>query len=81
MFLAVGLTGDDETGRGDSRAWLVETMGTARASFGLVALASMVMVWSKWYDYDTEGEVGIATLRAASLGEDGNKNKKWICQR
>lgn len=44
MFRTVGLIGEGEIGRGDLRAWLVVEMGTARASFGLAARASMLMV-------------------------------------
>jgi len=43
VFRTVGLIGEGETGRGDLRAWLVVEMGTARASFGLAARASMLM--------------------------------------
>lgn len=45
MFRTVGLIGEGETGKGDLRAWLVEEMGTARASFGLAARASMLMAF------------------------------------
>ena len=42
VFRIVGLIGDGEMGIGDLRAWLVDEVGTARASLGLAARASMM---------------------------------------
>lgn len=47
VFRTVGLSGEGETGRGDLRAWLAAEAGTARASFGLAARASMMMTREK----------------------------------
>ncbi len=43
VFRTVGLIGEGVMGRGDLRARLVVEVGTARASFGLAARASMLM--------------------------------------
>ena len=47
VFRTVGLTGDGEIGvrgRGDFSAWLVDFVGTARASLGRAARDSMMVV-------------------------------------